>query len=521
MRQLLAAILIGLAGSACSASGDGELTQGDESETASPLEARTLTLRPDVVLAPSFAGFGAQYNQNVFADVSKQDGVTEQNVGALEAKLDRLQPRYVRIFFDSGASADERASFVRTVSMAQRTGATINVTYWHGPYQDPSAQMKAFAQAIHGLFTKSGPPSSLDVTIQNEVNTTPCVTQELYAQLYVALDGELRSVGDRAKVRFIGGDLLRGGISDDSPAAFSARLDRCKKECGWTTSACADKSQSNATTQEAWLNDFATRAVVGVPGASVLGDMFDGYSAHVYWDYWDRTKMVTRLDGIRAAVDALPARLRKPIYVTELGARGDVSAVTSPGLFSAEHRATDADGYAFLASPGYPMADTYVEAFQTARFFVEALKRGVVAAARWDAYDAHYHPDAGGNFSILKQASTGWAATPSYGVLQLVGESSLRGWSIVGVDGDAREGLIAAGLASGGGGRTIYVVDDTSAPQKLTLKGLPKSTAVRVLEWSRSEGTSRRARTEKTNATGSIVVTVPLHSIVAVTTLGT
>lgn len=519
MRTLFAALAVTVV-CGCSASGSDELLTGDdEGEVTSALETRTLTLRPDVVLAPSFAGFGAQYNQNVFADVSKQDGVTAANVPTLEGKLRRMQPGYVRIFWDSGASADEAASFVRTVTMAQSAGATIDVTYWHGPYKNPPAQMKAFAQVLNGLFTKPSPPSSLDVTIQNEVNTTPCVTQEVYGQLYVALDGELRALGLRSKVRFIGGDLLKGGVSEDTPQAFSERVQRCMKECGWTQLACNDKAQSDASTQEAWLRDFATRPVQGVPGATVLADMFAGYSAHVYWDYWSRTKMGLRLDGLKKAIADLPPAYRKPLYITEFGARGDVSAVSAPGLFDEAKPALDADGMPFVASNGYPMADTYVEAFQTGRFAIEALKRGVVAAVRWDAFDAHYHPDPGGNFSILKNGKAEWAPTPSYPVMQLLGESSMRGWAVVAVDGDDRAGVVAAGLASAGGGRTLYVVNDTAAKQKLTLKGLPRNAWLRVLRWTRSEGTTRAVTAVKTNEAGVANYDAPMHAIVAVTTL--
>ena len=72
--------------------------------------------------------------------------------------------------------------------------------------------MKVFADALQGVLAS---PGSVDVTIQNEVNTTPCVTQDVYASLYVALDGELRGRSLRSRVRFIGGDLLRGGVLVD------------------------------------------------------------------------------------------------------------------------------------------------------------------------------------------------------------------------------------------------------------------------------------------------------------------
>ena len=496
-----------------------DLLQDDPSEeNSNALEARTLTIRPDQVIAADFAGFGAQYNQNLYSDASRDlDGVTPANLSVLEDKLSELGAGYVRIFFDAAAAPDEQASFVRTVALAQRGGATINITYWHGPYKDPKGQMKIFAQALAGLFAQPSPPSSLDVTIQNEVNTTPCVTQEIYGQLYVALDGELRALGARDHVRFIGGDLLRGGVASDEPESFEKRVTHCMDQCGYTRQDCVDKAQANASTQEAWLQDFATRPVVGVPGAKVLSDLFAGYSAHIYWNYWDRNKMIERLDGLKKAIDSLPVKARKPLYITEFGARGLPTAQQlAPGVATDKHPALDADGHKFLASNGYPIASTYIEAFQTGRFAVEALKRGVVGIVRWDAFDARYQKAPMGDYSMLMNGKNDWAEMPSFPVVSVLDEAGVRGWNVVAVDGDGRQGVVAAALAGPGGGRSLFVANDTAAKQVITVHGLPKSQTLRVIEWSRTLG--RTERKAKTNATGTTVVQVPLHAITVVTT---
>lgn len=130
---MLASVLV-----ACSGVPDEAL--GDESTDA--LESGTLTIRADQVVAASFEGFGTQYNQNLFATISQQDGVTPARLATLEKKLSALSAGYVRIFFDAGAPNDEQDSFLRTVALAQKLGAHVNVTYWHGPYKDVPAQMK-------------------------------------------------------------------------------------------------------------------------------------------------------------------------------------------------------------------------------------------------------------------------------------------------------------------------------------------------------------------------------------------
>jgi hypothetical protein len=514
MRLATCSALAALASVIVACSGVPDEALGDE--TSDALESGTLTIRADQVVAPSFEGFGTQYNQNLFATISQQDGVTPARLETLEKKLGALSAGYVRIFFDAGAPKDEQDSFLRTVALAQKLGAHVNVTYWHGPYKDVPAQMKVFADALQGVLAS---PGSVDVTIQNEVNTTPCVTQDVYASLYVALDGELRGRSLRSRVRFIGGDLLRGGVSSDEPEAFQSRVDKCVKGCGWTPAQCADKAQSDGSTQEAWLADFASRTVQGVPGATYVSDMFEGYSAHVYWNYWDRNKMTARLDGLQKAIDALPARARKPLYITEFGAKGDYSKVASPGVYDGTRPATDADGHTFLASEGYPIADTAIEGFQTGRFAVEALKRGVVAALRWDAFDAHYQTAPMGDFSMLKKASTEWTATPSFPMMQLLDEAAPRGWKVVGVDGDQRVGLVAAALADGGSGRSLFVVNDTAAVQKLVMRGFAKDATLRVLQWTRADGTTRTVRTMKSGALGGVTVDVPMHAVVVVTSL--
>jgi hypothetical protein len=58
------------------------------------------------VLASDFAGFGAQYNQNVYAAISRTAGVTDQNIGAMERAVAGLKPHLVRVFFNGDAFAD-------------------------------------------------------------------------------------------------------------------------------------------------------------------------------------------------------------------------------------------------------------------------------------------------------------------------------------------------------------------------------------------------------------------------------
>ena len=55
-----------------------------------------------------------------------------------------------------------------------------------------------------------------------------------------------------------------------------------------------------------------------------MSDVFDAYSVHIYWDYWDTPFFNgDRLKDVRAIVDRGAAGgARKPTYVMEFGVRG-------------------------------------------------------------------------------------------------------------------------------------------------------------------------------------------------------
>jgi hypothetical protein len=288
--------------------------------------AASYTFDPSAVVAKDFVGFGAQFNANAYAQISMNAGITAQNVGEMEQKATALAPQHVRIFWNSTGTADETASFEKTVALAQKAGATVNVTYWHGPYPDPGGQMQAFSDELVHVI-QQGNDAVRYVTIQNEVNST-MVTMALYEQLYRALDADLKTAGVRSNIKFVCGDLLR-------------------------------------TNQQAWFDYLAQH----------MADVCDGYSVHIYWQYNDVAYMVTRLTEVHDIMAAMPAAARKPLYVTEFGVRGDSpNGEASPGLYS----------------DGSLLERTNENAFQHAWFSVLATRLGYVSTLKWDAFYAKY-----------------------------------------------------------------------------------------------------------------------------------
>lgn len=250
------------------------------SPAANKEEDPEFTVNTRKVLVSDFVGNGTQYNQNLYSTISEIDGITQANAGDLETKVKQLKSQHVRIFFDTRAFdtanyPDYMDSFIRTCQLAQASGATINITYWHGPYINISQQMSDFANVLNDLIVIHGLNAVQYITIQNEVNSTS-ITQDTYQQLYRDLDKSLTALGIRASVKLIGGDLVR-------------------------------------TNQRSWFNYMATN----------MNDILDGYSIHIYWNYWDQVYATTRLREVREIVDAMVPSNQKPIYITEYGIRGE------------------------------------------------------------------------------------------------------------------------------------------------------------------------------------------------------
>jgi hypothetical protein len=230
---------------------------------------------------PPLVGFGAQMNPYLYCKPNWGE-VNDQNVRDFEQKVIALRPQHVRIFVlqnwfngeaDPISQGDPRTaeSFIRTCELAQRAGATINLTLWYGPWTDPDRQMQQFAELLSNLIEKRKLTAIRYVTIQNEVNGGDKITMEVYNQLYTSLDAHLRRLRLRDKINIVGGDLV-------------------------------------SSNQKAWFDNLQQN----------LAQVCDGYSMHAYWDYWDTAKLQRRISEVPPLLSTAP----KPLYATEFGVRG-------------------------------------------------------------------------------------------------------------------------------------------------------------------------------------------------------
>jgi hypothetical protein len=425
-----------------------------------------LEVMPSKVLVPSSTGAGAQFNQHVYAAIT---GAPLERFADLEEKVALLGPQLVRIFYndrqESGAR-DQLESFLLVAELAQRAGATVNVTWQSGGVSTPDRSMGRFAEVLAYLADTRGLSGVRWATVQNEPNTTK-ITFEQYGALYRALDRHLAAAGVRDQVRLMGGDL----VQDD---------------------------------QKAWLAYMASR----------LAGLLDAYSIHVYWDYWDTARFRGRLAEVRKLANALPAAGRKPLYVTEYGVRGRRPAgVPAPGLYE----------------DGTPLARTRIAAFQQAWFQIAAAQLGYAGTVRWDCFAGKYDRGTQA-FSAIGPWQEAWPLFPGYEALRLVTATTGPGWRVLAVErrrpsagpkhltafaGPAGE-LTVLGLNARGA--QLEGVSPTVA--SYAIGGLPPSAPLTLAVWNRTgDGRNEYAGEVVSDAAGAVTVRVPLHAVFALSSV--
>jgi hypothetical protein len=415
-----------------------------------------------------FVGFGAQFNPYLYCRPNAPD-VNEQNVRDLESKLIDLRPQHVRVFclLDWWTPAGDRqiargdpavrSSFIRTVRLAQRAGATVNVTLWYGPWTDPEAQMARFAAILAELVRVEKLSAIQYVTIQNEPNGESekgpyKITFETYNRLYRALDQELRRVDLRRQIRIVGGDLV-------------------------------------ARQQRRWILNLGTN----------LADVCDGYSMHAYWDYWDTEKLLRRVGEVPAMVAELPAAQRRPLYVTEFGVRGIRQPGEEPGRFG----------------DGRLVTDTIAAAQQLAWFDIEAINHGYVATVQWDAFDAFY--DTPMRYGLIGDMQSGWKLRPAYHMLRLLAHSVRPGWMAMKVVGSSPDQSVAA-MRGPEEQVTLFAQNRSEHHSVVTLTDLPAGRVFLVTFWNaQGDGRLSTSRAVDSDERGRLTIELPPVSVAALT----
>jgi hypothetical protein len=420
------------------------------------------------VIVPSVAGYGGQFNQHVYAKLSSPP-VNEANVLDMEQKVVGLQPQLARIFFNltdlDPKLPDRMASFVRTVQLAQRAGATINITWQGGGFNNIQGNMGKFGAVLLDLVLNKGITNLRWVTVQNEPNDSDNkFTKEQWEAMYRALDQVIANI--RGQVHFMGGDLVQEH-------------------------------------QREWFDYMASN----------MSDILDAWSIHVFWDYWDTAKLQARLNGVREIWDAERADLRKPLYVAEYGVRGirnfNGEPIFAPGVWA----------------DGTPMSQTNINAFQHAWFDILSARLGYLGTIKWDSYFGKY--DNGTQaFYMIGSPVDGWPLYPIYHAVRLWTMTVKPTWQVVGLEGDSGTKLLTAYSSKSGEltvigldreGASLNVASDTQV--SYSIGGLPPSTSFRLVIWNGDgDGRHASAGTIVSDTAGVATVAAPLHSVFALTT---
>jgi hypothetical protein len=433
-------------------------------------EATRFTIHPNEFIGPPLVGFGAQFNPYLYCTPNFEPGgdVTAGNVADLERKLRDLRPQHVRIFFqpqwwerggrDEVAKDDPRLkeSFLRVAALAQACGATINLTYWHGPWPDIAKQTTRFAQIVKELRDEHGLSAIRFITLQNEPNLHKFDKDKL-AEIYRGFDAAARKIGLRDQVQLVGGDL----VQDD---------------------------------QRQWFEHLAKHQ-----------PFLDGYSVHIYWDYWDTAKLQRRISEVPRIVGELPKPARKPIYVTEFGVRGKHEpGVDDPGAYETPN--------------GPRLTDMPLHGMQVAWFMMEAIDRGCVATVQWDAYVASYGREM--RYGIIGSAKDGWPLRPAYHVLRTFTHTTQPGWRAVRVEGEADDALVVATRGSNAAEMTVYALNRADRPREITVAGLGPQAKLHTLVWNGDgKGTVAPGDAMNVAADGAITLKVGARSLVALCTI--
>jgi hypothetical protein len=460
-------------------------TDATNNSGSSTVEVTEHELVRSNVLVQALGGYGAQFNQHVYAPV------TNPPVASLpdfEAKVKALEPQLVRIFYND--NFEERqpnrvrnlASFKDTVELAQQAGATINVTYQAVDVakNDPAGSMARFAAVLEDLVEVRGYTGLRWVTVANEPNGSS-VTMAQYEALYRALDAELVSRGLDSQIGLMGGDLIR-------------------------------------TNQRIWFQYLAAN----------MNDVLDAYSVHIYWDYWDPGFMQTRLKDVRQIVsEELPVGARKPTYVTESGIRGIINMPGKPAI-----------------DPGYwqdgtEISRTNIAGFQQLWFDLATAQLGFPGSVKWDAYWGRYTANYNEAWYLIGPAAEGWPLFPSYHALRLLLQTTQQGWQVVQVapwkeddwmlsQPDQAEKEIVA-YADDAGHLTLMGLDshgrDLNAvsadpPSPYSVGGLPANTTFNLALWNATgNGENSLADPVTTDAAGVARFEVPLQAAFSLTTV--
>ena len=391
----------------------------------------------------------------------------------------------------------ERDALLRTIELAQGTGANVNLTWWQGPYfAGVPPEIRPCRKRAHGEFTgaermagfagvieearRAGLDCVTHVTIQNEVNyhdiglsCDVAESQGVYRRLYTLLDDELSARPDplgreeslRATVDFVGGDLVDRGMAG-----------------------------VESTDQGDWLAYMQRE---------MSAPLLDGYSIHVYFCPGDFAKVDRRMNGLRAQLEQLEISL--PIYVTEYGVRAPTGD-TEPGSLG-----------------GQNIEDTVEAGFEHAWFDALAPQYGCVGFSKWALYRTDGPERKFKDWGMIRPPKTGFAPeSPTYFVTWLFNHLIDAGWSAGGLwRSRDRLALVSRFEASEGADHSLVALNRGRVVELEVSDLQPRFdyfSAIWNRQGDRKPGSIHGQGRVRSDGSGKAAVAVRRHELVALST---
>jgi hypothetical protein len=465
-------------------------------------------VNPRQIVVPDFDGFGAQMNGYVYtAQNDPTRGFTgnepPEEVGNLESKVEAMHPGLSRIFLSPAAYLPGNENLMdsnyKTIELAQKAGADVNITWWFLTHPSNNltteeaevyidTDMRNFATTVDDLVKNHGITAIKELTVQNEPDSVTYIKSNmvLYEYAYRRLDFYLKQDGIRDQIKLVGGDLVLNG-----QAPFFLYM------------------------------------------AQHMDDVLDGWSEHIYWNYYDAGYMITRLDGILAYMNTLKSEgyNTKPLSITEYGVRGykthDGVALKDPDPYRNGALVATAAGY-YVNPDGTltPVNETNIAGYEQAWFNMASVNDGFIGMSKWDFFRAQY------DFSYQDHSLIGylfnptpdqdrWPLRPAYYMEWLMANTTGQHWQVLGQSGASGAKLITP-FRGPNGALTLFVMSTDGSASPVTIGDLPRGTEFKVLVWN-ADGSGKVTDGGTVNAAGSGSVTVhtPAQGMVALTTVST
>ena len=190
-------------------------TDGTNNSRGATVEVTEHELVRSSVLVEALGGYGAQFNQHVYAPITN---APPASLPDLEAKVEgaRAPARPDLLQRQLGGAAPDRGAEHGVVHPRRFSSRTRRARRSTSPTRRPSVarlnpvpSMTRFAAVLEDLVETAGLTNVRWVTVQNEPNTPgAALTLEQYNALYRALHAQLVARGLREHVKLMGGDLI-------------------------------------------------------------------------------------------------------------------------------------------------------------------------------------------------------------------------------------------------------------------------------------------------------------------------